>query len=116
MKIAMIGTGYVGLVSGVCFSDFGHHVVCVDKAADKIDQLNKALSDLEGLNGDIVRIRTSGGDSSALEDQRQVLIDRVNEIVPVRELPRGTFANCTGLTTLVRQRPCGMLPMVQSVC
>jgi UDPglucose 6-dehydrogenase len=36
MKIAMIGTGYVGLVSGVCFSDFGHDVVCVDKNADKI--------------------------------------------------------------------------------
>ena len=39
MKIAMIGTGYVGLVSGVCFSDFGHDVVCVDKNADKIAQL-----------------------------------------------------------------------------
>ena len=41
MKITMIGTGYVGLVSGVCFSDFGHHVVCVDKAVEKIDKLNK---------------------------------------------------------------------------
>jgi len=39
MKIAMIGTGYVGLVSGVCFSDFGHDVVCVDKNAGKIAQL-----------------------------------------------------------------------------
>ena len=39
MKIAMIGTGYVGLVSGVCFSDFGHDVVCVDKDAAKIDRL-----------------------------------------------------------------------------
>ena len=39
MKIALIGTGYVGLVSGVCFSDFGHDVVCVDKNADKIAQL-----------------------------------------------------------------------------
>ena len=39
MKIAMIGTGYVGLVSGVCFSDFGHDVVCVDKNPDKIVQL-----------------------------------------------------------------------------
>ncbi|MBP1804699.1 UDP-glucose dehydrogenase family protein [Rubellimicrobium aerolatum] len=36
MKIAMIGTGYVGLVSGVCFSDFGHEVVCVDKHEGKI--------------------------------------------------------------------------------
>ena len=41
MKIAMIGTGYVGLVSGVCFSDFGHHVVCVDKAVEKIEKLNR---------------------------------------------------------------------------
>ena len=39
MKIAMIGTGYVGLVSGVCFSDFGHEVVCVDKNPDKIAKL-----------------------------------------------------------------------------
>jgi UDPglucose 6-dehydrogenase len=39
MKIAMIGTGYVGLVSGVCFSDFGHDVVCVDKNPDKVARL-----------------------------------------------------------------------------
>ncbi|MDJ0992895.1 MAG: UDP-glucose/GDP-mannose dehydrogenase family protein [Dinoroseobacter sp.] len=39
MKIAMIGTGYVGLVSGVCFSDFGHNVVCVDKNPQKLAQL-----------------------------------------------------------------------------
>ncbi|UWQ48146.1 UDP-glucose dehydrogenase family protein [Leisingera aquaemixtae] len=39
MRIAMIGTGYVGLVSGVCFSDFGHDVVCVDKDARKIARL-----------------------------------------------------------------------------
>ena len=39
MRIAMIGTGYVGLVSGVCLSDFGHDVVCVDKNADKIARL-----------------------------------------------------------------------------
>ncbi len=41
MKIAMIGTGYVGLVSGLCFSDFGHDVVCVDKDAAKIAALRE---------------------------------------------------------------------------
>ncbi|MGB0911965.1 MAG: UDP-glucose dehydrogenase family protein [Phaeobacter italicus] len=41
MKIAMIGTGYVGLVSGVCFSDFGHEVVCVDKDPAKIEMLER---------------------------------------------------------------------------
>ena len=40
MKIAIIGTGYVGLVSGVCFSDFGHTVTCVDKNLNKIEILN----------------------------------------------------------------------------
>jgi UDPglucose 6-dehydrogenase len=41
MRIAMIGAGYVGLVSGACFSDFGHHVVCVDKDEARIAALNK---------------------------------------------------------------------------
>jgi UDPglucose 6-dehydrogenase len=40
MRIAMIGTGYVGLVSGACFADFGHRVCCVDKDSSKIDGLN----------------------------------------------------------------------------
>ena len=39
MRIAMIGTGYVGLVSGTCFSDFGHDVTCIDKDAGKIEAL-----------------------------------------------------------------------------
>lgn len=41
MKIAVIGTGYVGLVSGACFAEFGHQVICVDKNAAKIDQLQR---------------------------------------------------------------------------
>jgi UDPglucose 6-dehydrogenase len=41
MKIAVVGTGYVGLVSGVCFSDFGHEVVCVDKDPRKLALLSK---------------------------------------------------------------------------
>ena len=43
MRIAMIGTGYVGLVSGACFADFGHRVACVDKDAAKIDGLNSGV-------------------------------------------------------------------------
>ena len=41
MRIAMIGSGYVGLVSGACFAQFGHDVVCVDKEAAKIERLRK---------------------------------------------------------------------------
>jgi UDPglucose 6-dehydrogenase len=58
MRIAMIGSGYVGLVSGACFADFGHHVVCVDKDPRKIDALNQGempiyepgLAELVGSN------------------------------------------------------------------
>jgi UDPglucose 6-dehydrogenase len=41
MRIAMIGTGYVGLVSGTCLADFGHQVICVDKDASKIEKLKR---------------------------------------------------------------------------
>jgi UDPglucose 6-dehydrogenase len=43
MRIAIIGTGYVGLVSGACFSDFGHDVICVDKDSTKIEALERGV-------------------------------------------------------------------------
>ena len=43
MKLCMIGTGYVGLVSGVCFSDLGNNVTCVDKDKSKINALNNGI-------------------------------------------------------------------------
>ena len=42
MKLSVIGTGYVGLVTGVCFSDLGHNVICVDNNKNKIDNLKKS--------------------------------------------------------------------------
>ena len=41
MHVTMIGAGYVGLVSGACFADFGHHVTCIDKDAQKVAALNR---------------------------------------------------------------------------
>src|SRR5260221_8454433 len=53
MRIAMIGTGYVGLVSGACFADFGHQVTCVDKDGDKIACLRRGENPIcePGLEG-----------------------------------------------------------------
>ena len=56
MKICMIGTGYVGLVSGACFADLGNTVYCVDNDQDKINMLNEGEIPIyePGLN-EIVR-------------------------------------------------------------
>ena len=82
MRIAMIGTGYVGLVSGSCFADFGHQVTCVDKDADKIDALHAGRMPiwepgLEGLvkaNEERGRLRFTTDLAGALEGAEAVFI------------------------------------------
>ncbi|WP_035713103.1 UDP-glucose dehydrogenase family protein [Azorhizobium doebereinerae] len=62
MRVAMIGTGYVGLVSGACFADFGHHVTCVDKDAQKIAMLERGEIPIfePGLDDIVARNRAAG--------------------------------------------------------
>ena len=62
MRIAMIGSGYVGLVSGACLSEFGHTVICVDKAEDKIAALKQGQIPIfePGLD-EIVAANVKGG-------------------------------------------------------
>ena len=62
MRVVMVGTGYVGLVSGVCFSDFGHDVICVDMNAEKIDMLRAGRSPIyePGLDALIVKNTEAG--------------------------------------------------------
>ena len=62
MRAAMIGTGYVGLVSGACFADFGHEVTCVDKDRGKIDALTRGEMPIyePGLN-DLVAVNARAG-------------------------------------------------------
>lgn len=82
MKIAMIGTGYVGLVSGVCFSDFGHDVVCVDKDPVKIEKLNRGevpifepgLEDLMAKNVASGRLSFCGDLKAAVDGADAVFI------------------------------------------
>ena len=82
MKIAMIGTGYVGLVSGVCFSDFGHDVVCVDKDPRKIEMLEAGevpiyepgLDVLMAKNVDAGRLTFTGDLSKAIDGADAVFI------------------------------------------
>ncbi|MGO4355702.1 UDP-glucose/GDP-mannose dehydrogenase family protein [Rhizobium sp. RAF36] len=62
MRIVMIGSGYVGLVSGACLADFGHHITCVDKSEAKIDALERGEVPIfePGLDAIIEHNRTAG--------------------------------------------------------
>ena len=74
MRIAMIGTGYVGLVSGACFSEFGHHVICVDKDAGKIDALkNGRIPIFEPGLEDVVADNVGAGRLSFTVDLRSAV-------------------------------------------
>jgi UDPglucose 6-dehydrogenase len=82
MRIAVIGTGYVGLVSGVCLSDFGHEVVCVDRDARKVEMLTKGevpiyepgLQALMAKNVAAGRLSFTGDLAAAVEGAEAVFI------------------------------------------
>ena len=82
MRVAMIGTGYVGLVSGACFADFGHVVTCVDKDASKIERLKTGeipiyepgLDDLVAQNVNAGRLNFTTEAKDAIADADAVFI------------------------------------------
>ena len=82
MRVAMIGTGYVGLVSGACFADFGHEVTCVDKDTGKIAALMRGevpiyepgLADLVTANTRAERLNFSSNLPAAVSDADAVFI------------------------------------------
>lgn len=82
MRLVMVGSGYVGLVSGACFADFGHDVVCVDKIPEKIEALNSAripifepgLADLVRKNLGAGRLHFSLDLAGAVKDADAVFV------------------------------------------
>ena len=82
MRVAMIGTGYVGLVSGACFADFGHVVTCIDKDASKIARLEAGeipifepgLEDIVARNVREGRLKFATGSAEAVREADAVFI------------------------------------------
>ena len=81
MRVTIIGTGYVGLVSGACLSDFGHTVTCVDKDAGKIERLRQGhipifepgLDDLVARNTRAERLSFTSETVAAVQSAEVVL-------------------------------------------
>ncbi len=82
MKIAMVGSGYVGLVSGACFADFGHDVVCIDKDPAKIESLKAGimpiyepgLAELVGANAKSGRLTFTTDLAAGIDGARAIFI------------------------------------------
>ena len=92
MKLTIIGTGYVGLVTGACFADVGHHVICVDNDAEKVKQLKAGqvpiyepgLEEIIHRNASARRLHFTGDIKEAVERSQIIFI-----AVPTPPLPDG---------------------------
>ncbi|MDX6805792.1 UDP-glucose/GDP-mannose dehydrogenase family protein [Terrihabitans rhizophilus] len=134
MHVAMIGTGYVGLVSGACFADFGHTVVCVDKDERKIQALRQGimpiyepgLEDLVDRNVRQGRLSFSTELSPAVENADAVFIavgtpsrrgDGHADLSYVYAATREIAAKCKGFTVVVTKStvPVGTGDQVESI-
>ncbi len=130
----MIGTGYVGLVSGACFADFGHDVVCVDKDSSKIDALNKGimpifepgLEDLVGANVRAGRLFFTTDITDAVRNADAVFIavgtpsrrgDGHADLSYVEAAAREVAAVMDGFTVIVNKStvPVGTGDMVEAI-
>ena len=96
MRIAMIGSGYVGLVSGACFAQFGHDVICIDKDAAKIDRLRKTE----------IPIYEPGLDRLVADNAKAGRLNLLSNLAPHRGLRRWGFI-------LLRHRRLGLHPRLR---
>ena len=120
MRLTMIGTGYVGLVSGTCFSEFGHHVTCVDINPERIDTLNAGkvpifepgLDDLVRRNVEARRLKFTTDIKEGVDGADAVFIavgtpsrrgDGHADLSYVYEAARQIAANVTGPCVIVNK-------------
>src|SRR5258707_12354255 len=92
MDISIVGSGYVGLVTGACFADVGHHVICVDNDSEKVKQLKAGeipiyepgLEEIVHRNVSAQRLHFTGNIQEAVERSQIIFI-----AVPTPPLPDG---------------------------
>jgi UDPglucose 6-dehydrogenase/GDP-mannose 6-dehydrogenase len=103
MKISIIGTGYVGLVSGVCLAEKGHRVICVDVDQDKINQINQGTSPIyeKGLE-DLLK-KNIGDNLTATTDLYTAVIDTDVSLIAVGTPFDGTEIDLSFVETSSRQ-------------
>ncbi|MHB8791130.1 MAG: UDP-glucose dehydrogenase family protein [Desulfobulbaceae bacterium] len=135
MHITMIGTGYVGLVTGTCLAEFGHHVTCVDKVAEKIEQLRNGripiyepgLDALVNKNVSEGRLRFTTSIAEAVPEAEAVFIavgtptsrrgDGYADLTYIFEASRDIAPHLSGYTVIVNKStvPVGTATQVERI-
>ena len=101
MKITVIGSGYVGLVSGACFSEFGFQVTCIDKDAAKIDALKDGIIPIYEPGLDDLVARNMAAGRLGFDTDLQAAVAEADAIF----IAVGTSTSASGLVSC-RTRPC----------
>jgi UDPglucose 6-dehydrogenase/GDP-mannose 6-dehydrogenase len=103
MRISVIGTGYVGLVSGACFSEIGHECLCVDVDASKVERINKGVPPIHENGLDALLQRHVGKRLRATTDLRAAVLDSAITFIAVGTPFDGTRIDLTFIREAARQ-------------
>ena len=103
MKISIVGTGYVGLVSGVCLAEMGHDVTCVDLDAEKVSMINSGVPPIHENGLEPMLARARGGSFSATLDIRKAVADTDLTMIAVGTPFNGDEIDLGYIRTAARQ-------------
>lgn len=103
MRISVIGTGYVGLVSGACFSEIGHECICVDVDASKVERINRGVAPIHENGLDALLQRHVGTRLRATTDLRAAVLDSAITFIAVGTPFDGTRIDLSYIREAARQ-------------
>jgi len=103
MKVSVVGTGYVGLVSGTCLAEKGHHVTCVDIDQNKVDQINQGIPPIYEAGLEDMLKANVGTRLIATTDLRSAVMDSAISLIAVGTPFRGDEIDLTFIKTVAYQ-------------
>jgi len=103
MRVSIIGTGYVGLVTGACLADRGHHVVCVDSDASKVESITRAVSPFHEPGLDALLTKHSGKSLHATTNLEEAVLDSELTLIATGTPFDGKTIDLTAVKQATRQ-------------
>lgn len=103
MRVSVVGTGYVGLISGICLADKGHHVTCVDIDQSKVDKINAGIAPIYEAGLDDLMKQNVGNRFNATSDLRDAVLNTQVSMIAVGTPFNGDEIDLTFIQTVARQ-------------